>query len=62
MSESRLGGCIWSRFYFGTMAPHDASSIKMANDHDIDFSILFAVCRSQQKEIAELKERLDEDC
>lgn len=41
------------------MAAYDAPSIKMADDHDVDFGILFAICRQQQKAITELREELD---
>lgn len=42
-----------------TMAALDAPSIKMADDPDVDWGMLFAICRNQQREIEKLRDRLD---
>jgi len=39
-------------------AAYDAPSIKMADNGDVDWLILFAIARGQQREIEDLKERL----
>lgn len=41
------------------LAAYDAPSIKAAGLADVDWGILFAICRQQQEELEELRSRLE---
>lgn len=40
-------------------AATDAPSIKMTDDGDVGWLMLFAICRGQQREIEKLRERVE---